>query len=241
MIAIINKEIRSFFNNNIGLIISSIFLIILGLIQWTQLFNLSIFESGYANMHTFFFIAPPLFMIYISAISMKSFSEEFKSGTIEILITKPISLKSIILAKYLAINIIIFITIISTLIYPFTIYFLGENIGNIDLGGIIGSYLGLILTCCSFSSISLYCSSLTKNQVNALLLSILLNIFVFYGFSILSSFINISSLSIIVQKIGSQYHYDLISKGVIIFSDLIYFFSISFLFLFLINLRLQKK
>ena len=80
MIAIINKEIRSFFNNNIGLIISSIFLIIFGLIQWTQLFNLSIFESGYANMHTFFFIAPPLFMIYISAISMKSFSEEFKTA-----------------------------------------------------------------------------------------------------------------------------------------------------------------
>ena len=96
MIAIINKEIKSFFNNNIGLLISSIFLMIFGLIQWTTLFNLSIIESGYANMNTFFLIAPPLFIIYISAISMKSFSEEFKSGTIEILLTKPISLISLI-------------------------------------------------------------------------------------------------------------------------------------------------
>ena len=116
MIAIINKEIKSFFNNNIGLLISSIFLMIFGLIQWTTLFNLSIIESGYANMNTFFLIAPPLFIIYISAISMKSFSEEFKSGTIEILLTKPISLISIILSKYFAVNILILISILSTFI-----------------------------------------------------------------------------------------------------------------------------
>ena len=241
MIAIINKEIKSFFNNNIGLLISSIFLMIFGLIQWTTLFNLSIIESGYANMNTFFLIAPPLFIIYISAISMKSFSEEFKSGTIEILLTKPISLISIILSKYFAVNILILISILSTFIYPITIYFLGESIGNLDLGGIIGSYLGLIFTCFSFASISLFSSSITKNQVNALLLSIVLNFFIFYGFNLIGDLINISHLSIILQKLGSQYHYDLISKGVIILSDVIYFISISILFLYLTNLNIQNN
>jgi len=116
MKAIIIKEIKAFFNNNIGLIISAIFLLIFGTIQWTTIFQLSIVESGYSNMYTFFIISPPMFILYISSISMKSLSEEYKSGTIELLLTKPLKPFEIVLSKFLALFIIVLVTIISTLI-----------------------------------------------------------------------------------------------------------------------------
>ena len=133
MKAIIIKEIKAFFNNNIGLIISAIFLLIFGTIQWTTIFQLSIVESGYSNMYTFFIISPPMFILYISSISMKSLSEEYKSGTIELLLTKPLKPFEIVLSKFLALFIIVLVTIISTLIYPLSLYFLGETVGNIDV------------------------------------------------------------------------------------------------------------
>jgi len=241
MKAIIIKEIKAFFNNNIGLIISAIFLLIFGTIQWTTIFQLSIVESGYSNMYTFFIISPPMFILYISSISMKSLSEEYKSGTIELLLTKPLKPFEIVLSKFLALFIIVLVTIISTLIYPLSLYFLGETVGNIDVGEVLGSYIGLIFTCSTFISISLFCSSTTSNQVNSLLLSIILNFLIFYGFTTLANYIDYSNINIFLNKIGAQYHYDLISKGVIVFSDIIYFISITILFLLFTEKNILKR
>ena len=241
MIAIINKELRLFMSNTVSIVTICILLFIYGLILFTNLFNLNILENGYANLDAFFNLSPLIFIIYIPAIAMRSFSEEYKNGTIEILISKPITTLKLIVSKYLSVFIIIILSIIPTFIYPLTIYFLGEEIGNIDVGGVIGSYIGLFLLCSIFTAISIFSSSLTKHQVNAFLIAILLNIIFYYGIDTVGQYIGNGYVSLIIQKIGILHHYKLLSKGLISLNDIIYFISVSYLFLSFTNYIITTK
>ena len=241
MIAIFKKEILLFTKNKFGLLTICLLLLLYGLILFTNLFNLNILESGYADFGTFFSLSPIIFLLYIPAIAMRSFSEEFKNDTIDILISKPIPKFGLVMGKFLAIYFIIFLSIIPTLIYPITIYFIGENTGNLDIGSVIGSYIGLLFLCLAFTSTSIFSSSLSKNQLNSFIIGVVLNIFFFYGFDIISQLFNSGQISLIIQEIGMFKHYELLSKGLISSSDIIYFLSISYIFLFFSKYRIEIK
>ena len=241
MKAIFKKEITLFTKNKVNIITICILLLTYSLILFTDIFNLSILDGGYANIDVFFSLSPIIFLIYIPAISMRSFSEEYKNGTIDILLTKPIPTIELILSKYLSVLFIITLSIIPTIIYPLSVYFLGEEIGNIDLGSIIGSYIGLLLLCLAFTSISIFSSILTRNQLNAFIIGVLLNIVSYYGFDTLSQLFDNGQIGLIIKKIGILQHYDLLSKGLISFSDIIYFLSLSSVFLLFSNYIIKNK
>ena len=242
MIAIFKKEILLFTKNKFNLFTICWLLLFYGYILFfSNYFNLNILESGYADFGSFFRISHIIFLIYIPAIAMGSFSEEFKNDTIDILISKPISKFGLAMGKFLAIYFIIFLSIIPTLIYPITIYFIGENTGNLDIGSVIGSYIGLLFLCLAFTSISIFSSSLSKNQLNSFIIGVVLNLFFFYGFDIISQLFNSGQISLIIQEIGMFKHYELLSKGLISSSDIIYFLSISYIFLFFSKYRIEIK
>ena len=231
MIALLNKEISVFFGTLIGYLIIAIFLLVNGIILWYSGSQFSIIENGYANMDMFFIISPVLFLLFIPAISMRVFAEEYNTGTIEILLTKPISVFQIVLAKYLAVFSLVCISILPTIIYLISIYYLGETIGNLDLASIFGSYLGLIFLSSVFSSVSVFSSSLSSSQIISFIISIFLCGLFYFGFDLLSELSFFRSFDLLIQKIGISYHYQNLSKGLLRLTDFVYFLSVSFLFL----------
>jgi ABC-2 type transport system permease protein len=231
MIALYKKEISVFFSSIIGYLIIGLFLLINSLILWHDISDINILDNAYANMDFLFSIAPLIFLVFIPAVSMRVFAEEFNTGTIETLMTKPITAFNIVFAKYLAVLSLILISIIPTIIYVVSIYFLGEIIGNLDLASIVGSYIGLILLSSIFSAISVYASSLSSNQIVAFILAIIICSFFYFGLDLLSQVPLLLSVDLIIQKIGISFHYDMLSKGLIKLSDFVYFISISLLFI----------
>ena len=231
MIALYKKEISIFFSSIIGYLIIGLFLLINSLILWHDISDINILDNAYANMDSLFSIAPLIFLVFIPAVSMRVFAEEFNTGTIETLMTKPITAFNIVLAKYLAVLSLILISIIPTIIYVVSIYFLGEIIGNLDLASIVGSYIGLILLSSIFSTISVYASSLSSNQIVAFILAIIICSFFYFGLDLLSQVPLLLSVDLIIQKIGISFHYNMLSKGLIKLSDFVYFISVSLLFI----------
>ena len=231
MIALYKKEISVFFSSIIGYLIIGLFLFINSLILWHDISDINILDNAYANMDSLFSIAPLIFLVFIPAVSMRVFAEEFNTGTIETLMTKPITAFNIVFAKYLAVLSLILISIIPTIIYVVSIYFLGEIIGNLDLASIVGSYIGLILLSSIFSAISVYASSLSSNQIVAFILAIIICSFFYFGLDFLSQVPLLHSVDLIIQKIGISFHYNMLSKGLIKLSDFVYFISVSLLFI----------
>ena len=241
MIAIVKKELLLFTKNKLSILTVCILLLIYGLILFSNLFNLNILETGYANLGTFFTLSPIIFLLYIPAISMGSFSEELKNETIDILLSKPITTLKLVIGKFFAVYFLIILSIIPTLIYPITIYFLGEELGNLDLGAIIGSYIGLLLLCSALVSISVFCSTITKNQLNAYIFAVLSSLILFYGLDLFSQLFENGSISLIIQKIGMFHYYELLSKGLISLKDIVYFISITYLFILFSENVISKK
>ena len=241
MISLYKKEISVFFSTIISPLIIGLFLLINGLLLWSDLSQFNILDNAYASMDSFFTLSPLLFLLFIPAISMRTFSEEYNNGTIETLITKPIALYQIIISKFLAILTLIIASIIPTFIYVITIYFLGENLGNLDLAGIIGSYIGLLMLSSVFASIGIFVSTLTNNQIVAFISGVIISTIFYFGFDLLSQLQMLQSIDIVLQKIGISYHYNMMSKGLLQVSDIVYFISISFLFLKLSELVINNK
>ena len=228
---IYSKELGSFFSTTIGPIIIGLFLLINGLLLWSEISMFNILDNAYASMDVFFTISPLIFLLFIPAVSMRSFSEEYNSGTIEILVTKPITAFQIVFAKFLAVLTLIFFSLSPTVLYVIVIYFLGETIGNIDVAAVIGSYIGLLFLSSVFSSICVFSSSLTSNQIIAFVLGIIMSAVFYFGFDLLSDFAMLESIDFLLQKIGISYHYNIMSTGFIRLSDIVYFLSISFMFI----------
>jgi len=241
MIALLRKEISIFFSKLIGYLIIGIFLLINSILLWSDFSDMNILKYGYADMDIFFSTAPLFFLLFIPAISMRVFSEEYTLGTIETLITKPITSLQISLAKFLAVLVLVLFAILPTLIYVVSIYYLGERVGNLDLAGIIGSYFGLFFLCALFSSISIYASSLANNQIISFSLAILLNTLFYFGFDLLSELYFFKNFNFLIKKIGISFHYEMMSKGLIKLSDIIYFLSFTILFIKLTELVITEK
>ena len=230
MITIFKKELNLFFSTITGYLIITIYLLTNGILLWSKISPFNIIDYGYSNMDMLFTISPLLFIIFIPAISMKMFSEEFSSGTIEILITKPITISNIIYGKFLAIFSLILLSIMPTIIYVISIYYLGETKGNFDLASIFGSYLGLLFLGLLFTSLSLYSSSLFTNQIVSLITGIILCSLLYFGVDVISKIQLFSNFDLLIEKIGVSYHFNYMSKGLIRLIDIIYFTSIILFF-----------
>lgn len=241
MLSIFRKEINLFFSSLIGYIVIGVFLIVLGLFMFVFP-DTSLLSYGFATLDQLFALAPNIFVFLIPAITMRTFAEEQQSGTIELLITRPISDWQIILGKYLASFALIAFALLPTLFYYYTVYELGAPRGNLDSGGILGSYIGLLFLAGGFAAIGIFASSVTRNQIVAFLAATAMCFWFFWGFDYLSRLpIFIGQGDDVVQMMGMLYHYDSLSRGVIDSRDVIYFLSASGFFLFLSMLALERR
>lgn len=241
MLAIIQKEIQSFFASPIAYLVISIFLILNGLFLWVFQGSYNILDSGFASLEPFFTLAPWIFLFLIPAITMKSFSEEIRLGTLELLLTRPLTHWQLILGKYLATLILIIIAVLPTLLYVATIYFLGKTEGNLDSGVILGSYLGLIFLGGCYAAIGLFASILSPNQIVSFILAVFLCFIGYFGFEAMANLSSFQLGAFGIEDLGISAHYDSISRGVIDTRDIVYFLSFTFFFLFLTQLGLDHK
>jgi ABC-2 type transport system permease protein len=240
MWSICKKELQQFFSNLTGYIAIILFLLVNGLFLFV-LNDSNIFDFGYATLDKFFELSPWILLFLIPAITMRTFSDEFKSGTFEILQTKPLTRWQIVLGKYLSILLVLVFVIVPTFIYVFTIQQLSVQ-GGIDSGAITGSYIGLFLLSAVFAAISLCCSGFTHNAVVAFLISAFACLLIFFGFSALSKLAFFANgLDYYIEMLGIDFHYRSISRGVLDSRDLFYFLSIIFLFLLITVKNLHKK
>ena len=232
MFSLYLKELRSFLSSIIGYVFILIYLIASGLFHWVLSYNTNLLEGAEADLIPFFNLSPVILLILIPAITMRSIAEERRTGTIELLFTKPISDLGIILAKYFAGVTLMIIAIIPTIVYFFSMYYMGKPIGIIDLGASLTSYLGLILLGSVFVSIGIFASSLTSSQIVSFILAMFLCWFIYDGLELLGSFSQVGNSDAIIRYFGISSHYNSIKKGLVDTSDIVYFISVIFLFLY---------
>lgn len=241
MYTLLKKELNGFFNSLTGYIVLIVFLVITGLFLWVFPVEFNIPDYGYANINGLFVLAPWVFLFLIPAITMRLFAEERKSGTMELLYTKPLTDTQILGAKYLAGLLLVVTAIIPTLIYYISVYSLGLPPGNLDSGAAWGSYAGLLFLGATFVAIGVFASSLTDNQVVSFILSVFLCGFMYVGFEFIYSFSLFGSGGLFIKKLGIQAHYASISRGVIDTRDVIYFLSVIALFLMLTKVSMERR
>jgi len=241
MRAILLREFKSFFGSIIGYLVIGVFLILNGLFLFVFDGSYNILQSGYNDLTPFFKLVPWILLFLIPAVTMRSFSDEKKQGTIELLFTKPISLPNIVLGKFFGAFCLILIALIPTVLYVFILNPYGNPINNIDLGSTIGSYIGLLFLVGSYTSIGIFTSTLSDNQIVAFILAIILCYLAYFGFDELSNILKFSNP--FLEKIGMNYHFKSISRGVIDTRDLIYFVSVIVFFISatVFNLKTMKK
>lgn len=240
MFRVFIKELNGFLDSLIAYIIIGIFLISIGLLTWVFP-ETSVLEYGFADMSTLFNLGPYVFMFLIPAITMRSFSEERKSGTLELLLTKPLHDWQIIGGKFLAGLAIVVFSLLPTLLYYYSIYQLGSPQGNIDTAGTMGSFIGLFLLGAAFTSIGIFASSLTENQVISFVIAVFISFLLYSG---MTSFANIDvwgSFSTLIEQMGILYHYEAMSRGLIDSRNVIYFFSVITIMFMATNLVLGSR
>jgi len=240
VIRILLKEINVFLNSLIAYIIIAVFLTGIGLLLWVFP-ETSVLDYGYADMTSFFTLCPYIFIFLIPAITMRMFSEEKRAGTMELLLTRPIRDIDIILGKYFAGVFLVLFSLLPTLLYYFTISYLGNPVDNIDTAGVIGSYFGLFLLGAVFTSIGIFSSSFTENQVTAFIIAVFLSFFLYFGFNAISGLGIFSRTGDVIDQLGILYHYNSMSKGLIDTRDVVYFLSVISGMILLTNLILRSR
>ena len=241
MFSLYKKEINGFFSSLIGYIVSGVFLVFMGLLMWLFT-DTSILESNYATIDQLFSLAPMIFIFLVPAVTMRSFADEFRDGTYELLAVYPIQEWKIVLAKFFANGTLLAIILLPTLIYVYSIYQLGSPVGNLDVGATMGSYFGLLLLALVFVAIGLFSSALTSNQIVAFALGSFLCFFLLWAFQFVSTLpVFYGKVDDLVQKLGINYHYSSMSRGVIDSRDVIYFLSVIVLLLFSCMAVLEKR
>ncbi len=241
MFTLLKKEIRSFLSSLIGYITITVFLLVIGLFMWVLKTDSNILDNGYANIDTLFFIAPWVFLFLIPAITMRSFADEKRAGTIELLLTRPLTDLQIILAKYFAGFALVLFSLLPTLIYYYSVYKLGNPVGNIDTGGMWGSYIGLLFLGAAFVSIGIFASAITDNQVVSFILALFLCLFIYRGFDLMSAFPLFGKIDNVILALGIDSHYASMSRGVIDTRDVIYFISLIAIFIFSTRTVLESR
>jgi ABC-2 type transport system permease protein len=240
MIAVFKKEFSGFLNTLIAYMVIGVFLTATGLLMWVFP-DTSVVDSEYAGMDTLFSLAPYVFIFLIPAITMRSFAEERKMGTLELLLTKPLTDWEIILGKFFASLVLVGFSLLPTLLYYYSVYQLGNPIGNLDTSGVAGSYIGLFLLASIFCAAGILASSLTNNQIVAFVVGSFLCFLLYTGFQSVSTLPFFSSVAVTIQDLGILSHYESISKGLIDSRDVVYFLTVSAAFLLVSKTVLSSR
>jgi ABC-2 type transport system permease protein len=235
------KEISGFFSSITGYLVIIVFLLSNGLFLWVFPGEKNILDAGYASLDTLFIIAPWVFLFLVPAITMKSFSEEKRTGNMELLLTRPLSDLKIVLAKYFANLSLAIIALIPTLIFYIAVIKLGNPVGNIDHGGTWGSYLGLVFLAAVYVSIGIFSSSLSDNTIIAFILAVLICFFLYMGFNSVGYLSLKGSTGNIIINMGIDAHYHSMRRGVIDSRDLTYFLSVIVLFVLMTRIKLNSR
>lgn len=240
--ALYRKELSSFLGSLTGYLVITVFLLSVGLLLWVfPDTSFSIPDNRTAALDGLFIVAPWLFLFLIPAISMRMFSEEKKTGTIELLLTRPLSEFQLVFAKFLAAFTLVILSLLPTLVYYLSVYRLAVPAGNVDSAGIAGSYLGLIFLSSGFVAIGIYSSTQTSNQVVAFLLAVILCFFFYAGFDAFALLGLPLPLQNVLSRLGISTHYASLSRGVMDSRDLLYFISLTAVFLLLARFTLEKR
>ncbi|WCO03378.1 gliding motility-associated ABC transporter permease subunit GldF [Psychroserpens ponticola] len=239
MFAILKKEINTFFASPIGYLVIAVFLLLNGLFLWLFKGQFNILDNGFADLSSFFLLAPWILVFLVPAVTMRSFADEKKQGTLELLLTKPISHFNIVLGKYLGALILIIIALIPTLLYVYTISKLGNPEGNLDIGSVLGSYFGLLFLVAAYTAIGVFASSLSDNQIVAFIIAVFICFFFYFGFEGLSDY-KIFGDVLYIERLGMESHFKSMSRGVLDTRDIIYFLSITALFVVATTLNVKR-
>jgi ABC-2 type transport system permease protein len=240
MFAILKKEINSFFASPIGYLVIAVFLLLNGLFLWLFKGDFNILDNGFADLSSFFLISPWIFIFLIPAVTMRSFSDEKKQGTFELLVTKPVSHLQIVLGKYFGALLLVIVAIIPTLLYVYAISQLGNPEGNFDTGSLVGSYIGLFFLATSYTAIGIFASTLSENQIVAFIIAVIICFFFYYGFEGLANY-KLFGGTFYIEKLGMASHFESISRGVLDTRDLLYFLSLTIFFIIFTQLNIKKR
>ena len=238
MFAILRKEFNSFFASPIGYLVIGVFLVLTGLFLWVFKGDFNILDYGFADLSVFFALTPLVLLFLIPAVTMRSFSDEKKQGTLELLLTKPVSTFQIVLGKYGGARLLVILALLPTLLYVYTLWQLGKPVGNLDVGSTIGAYLGLVLVASAMTAIGIFSSALTNNQIVAFILAVFLCFLFSLGFDGAAGLLGNSTL---IADLGMKAHYDSISRGVIDIRDVVYFIVLTLVFLTITWVLLQRS
>lgn len=240
MRAIFRREIIALFATSVGYLVIGLFLVLTGLFLWVFKGSFNIFDYGFADLGNFFLLAPWVFLFVIPALTMKSFAEEKKLGTLELLLIKPLSLWQTVFGKFFGTLAMALLALLPTLLYVITIYRLETDLGNLDLGVVLGSYMGLFFLLASYTAIGLFASVHTDNQIVSFIISMALCFGLYHGFDALATLFPTGELNLVVKRIGMKVHFDGFARGILDSRDLIYLGSITVFFLVLTAARLKN-
>jgi ABC-2 type transport system permease protein len=238
------KEIRSFLSSLVGYVAISVFITVIGLFMWVipgEGGGYNIIDNGFANIDPLFVLAPWVYLFLIPAITMRSFSEEKKTGTLELLLTRPLTDLQIVLAKYLAGFTLVIVSLLPTLVYYYSVHMLGSPKGNIDTGGMWGSYAGLLFLGGAFVAIGTFASAVSENQVIAFIVALLLCFIGYIGFEFTAMSGIFGNYNALFKSLGINDHYVSMSRGVIDTRDVLYFLSVIILFNLSTRLVLESR
>ena len=241
MLVLLRKEFSTFFSSPMGYIVIGVFLLITGLFLWVFRGEYNILDNGYANLDGLFIMAPWLYLFLVPAITMRLFAEEKRNGTLELLLSRPISRISIVMSKYLAGLLLVVFSLIPTLVYFISVYWMGDPVGNIDMGGTWGSYIGLVFLAAVYVAIGVFASSLTDNQIIAFIIAAVVCAVFYYGFDLIAQTSSNGGTQNAIASLGISAHYDAMSRGVIDSRDLVYFLIVIAAFVFGTKLVIEKK
>ncbi|HNQ27395.1 MAG TPA: gliding motility-associated ABC transporter permease subunit GldF [Aquaticitalea sp.] len=239
MIAILKKEINSFFASPVGYLVITVFLLSNGLFLWVFKGDLNILDNGFADLSAFFQLAPWILIFLVPAVTMRSFAEEKRLGTLELLLTKPVTNFQIVLGKFLGAFLLVLMALLPTLLYVLSVYKLGATEGNLDMGSTLGSYFGLLFLASAYAAIGIFASTLSDNQIVAFIIAVFLCFFFYFGFEGLSNY-NIFGDLVYLEKLGMEAHFKSMGRGVIDTRDVLYFLSVTLFFIVLAKLKIQK-
>jgi ABC-2 type transport system permease protein len=241
MWALFKKEIRGFFSSLTGYLVIAVFLLLNSLFMWIVPGQFNVIENGYATMDSLFSIAPWVFLFLVPAITMRMISEEKRTGTLDLLYTRPVTEFQIIFAKFLASWALVLLSILPTLVYFWSVSRLGSPPGNIDMGGTWGSYIGLLFLGGIYAAIGMFASSLSGNQIVAFIIAVFLSFLMYLGFDFLSGIAESGRIVLVVSQLGISYHYNSISRGVIDSRDMLYFAGVIIVFIMGTRTLLQSS
>ncbi len=235
MYQVLWKEINSFLNSLAAYVVLAVFLLLTGLFTWVFP-QTSVLAYGYANLDPLFTIAPYVFMFLIPAVTMRTFAEEKKAGTMELLLTRPLTDWQVVVGKYLACLLLVLLALLPTLLYYYTVHQLGSPQGNLDSAAIVGSYVGLICLAATFTAVGMVASAVTDSQIVAFILAMFFCYVLYEGFTSVATIDLPASYAYLIGQLGIDFHYRAISRGLIDSRNLVYFLSLTLLMLHLSKL-----